>query len=125
MDERALLYSESGRQQFRDGPDLTGGARAVERMEAGQNDGARPERSKDSLRTFEEYRDVLRRVDSHIAEAECDPPLQGFWRGVGHEYREEADRLSRSIGEETVPLSMIEFWGEAEPRSSIPPHIEE
>jgi hypothetical protein len=63
-----------------------------------------------SLReAFEQYRTVMRQVDRHIAEAEGDKPLQEFWRGVKHKYREEADRLSRRIGEEADTPSMIDF----------------
>jgi len=108
LDEWALRDPEGGPEQHRGGADVTGEVPAAGRMEAARDDGARPGRGKDLFLTLEEYREVLRRVDRHIAEAEGNPPLQGFWREVKRKSREEADRLTRSIGEATIPLSMIE-----------------
>lgn len=68
-----------------------------------------PGRGQDSSDTLVEYRDVLERVARHIVEAEGDPHLQRFWRGVERDYLAEADRLSVSISEELIPLSIIDF----------------
>ena len=49
------------------------------------------------------------RIDRRIAEAEGDPPLREFWRGVELRNREETDRIVERIVEEATPLSQIDF----------------
>lgn len=62
--------------------------------------------SEDFTGHLHQYRDVLRRVDGKIAAAEGDLPLQLFWRGVKHKYREEAARLGASMDRERILLSI-------------------
>lgn len=71
--------------------------------------GAEGQASGRSLRCIvDEYFDVFRRVDRHIDDARGDAPLQGFWRGVAQSYREEADRLGRTVGEARVARPIFE-----------------
>jgi hypothetical protein len=56
----------------------------------------------DTLRQFDR---ALRLVERWIRKTPADPPLQAFWCGVWRDYRGEAQRLARRIGEESIRLS--------------------
>lgn len=88
LDERALVDPESGFQPPRDRPAVGRAGLTSESMDARPGSGGCP----DCVETLREYRDVLRRVDGHIAGAEADPPLRAFWCGVRQGYREEIER---------------------------------
>lgn len=88
-------------------PNAEGGVPASDQLGSVLSDGASAGRGKGPSPTMDEHHDILRRVDLHIAEAEGSPCLQGFWRGVGHKFREEADRSSMSIGTAPSPLALI------------------
>ncbi|WP_435005452.1 hypothetical protein P12x_003321 [Tundrisphaera lichenicola] len=107
LDDFALMHSDSENQHHQGGNGPTRGESTTGRTAHSPENSANSDPGGSPSQTLREYSEVLREVDRRIIEAQFDPPLQGFWRGVKQKFREELARISRPMV--LKPISFSKF----------------